>query len=107
MKIFKRRYIAFRFLNFPFPSRKEFLATLRQNIALSLNGENLEQYHVRIIAYNFGTGFCIVRCNHRTLSKIRYSLESFNEHRIETIKTSGTLKALTQKLTSKTVNRPR
>lgn len=105
VKLFKRRYIAIKLSPASSISKRELLTILMKIIATIHDGEDIGQNHVRIIEYDQTTGLGIVRCDHRNVDFLRSILndtaEAFGVSRVETIGTSGTLKALRRKFLPK------
>lgn len=103
VRILKRRYIAFQMNSPQFYSRRELLKIIFSNVEGVQSGENLEQ-RFRLIFYDSNTGFGVVRCDHKTALALRCSMELDAEKSFKTIKTSGSIKALKQRLMPKQTN---
>jgi len=109
IRLFRRRYIAFKLSPPPSISKRELLAMLAEKMTATRGGEDLEQHHIRIIRYDQETGLGIVRCDHRAvdllLSVLKGSTESFGECSVKTMGTSGSIKALRRRFLSKNSHR--
>ena len=99
-RLFRRRYIAFKLSPAVSISKRELLAKITENITATGSGDP-EQYYIRIIDYDPNTGLGILRCDHKaanTLLSTLRNLKVSEETSAKTIRTSGSIKALKQKL---------
>ena len=99
-RLFRRRYIAFTLTLVTQISKRELLAQIIRKI-VTTNSRDPKQYHIRIINYDVSTGLGIVRCDHKVtnlLLSILRNLEVCKGIRLKTIRTSGSIKSLKQKI---------
>ena len=61
---------------------------------------DIEKYYIRIIVYDSTTGMGMLRCDHKVVTHLLSMLKdlTIKGSKVETIRTSGTIKTLKQKL---------
>ncbi len=97
----KRRYIGFKVAADPVPSRQAVL-TLVLTEFYALGHDRGPMIRVRILAYDDATGVGVLRCDHRSVAKIRdafhsVQLKSGGAMTLRILGVSGTLRALRRK----------
>ncbi|MFH0897283.1 MAG: Rpp14/Pop5 family protein [Candidatus Bathyarchaeota archaeon] len=100
VKLFRRRYIAFKLNSAPTISKRELLPMLISNME-AVSKEDSEQYHIRIIKYDAEIGLGVVRCDHRAVNLLLVVLRNPNKtlgnYDAKTIGISGSIKTLRRK----------
>jgi len=94
----RRRYLAIKFNPNYISSKKQFFKKLTTNLALTLKYAAYQNLNIRIIEFDSDTGFCIVRTDHRDVTALREAIKIFDGVNLKSIKTSGSIKTLKQKL---------
>ena len=105
IRLFRRRYIAFKVYSSIFVSKRELLTILLTKAIALFGRENVERWHIRIIEYDSQTHYGIVRCNHTAVQMLRTLLEEVSQtdgiDNVKTVGISGSLRALKRKFGDK------
>jgi RNase P/RNase MRP subunit POP5 len=101
VKLFRKRYIAFRLDPARIISRRGIFTLFMKSLTEIQDHNTLDSIHLRIISYNRNTGFGILRCDHRAVEALSIALNSITkvdyEFNVEILGVSGTIKALKRK----------
>jgi len=102
VRSYRRRYIAFKLTPAPHASKRDLFVVLTGFVAAQRLVEDAEINHIRVIAYDSASGLCVARWDHRHIGILRSilvgSANAFGVSHVETLRVSGTLKALEKSL---------
>ncbi len=101
IRLLKKRYIGFKVAAHPLPSQQEVLTFVVTELR-ALGYDRGPMLRVRIMAYDDVTGVGMLRCDHRSVAKIRdvfhrIQVKSGGATTLHILGVSGTIRALRRK----------